>query len=169
MKIFLIGLMGSGKSFLGKEIENQAGLSFLDLDTEIEKQEGRTISDIFSSEGEEYFRRVEAASIRKCSEAKEFVMATGGGTPCFHDNMNFILQSGTSIFLDTPIKEILKRITGVQKNLRPLLRDLSDLEVEKILTSMLENRMPFYTMANFTVNGAATTAKDILQLLNSKK
>ena len=169
MKIFLVGLMGSGKSFLGKEIANQSALPFFDLDAEIERQEGQTIFEIFSSKGEAHFRKIEAASLRNCSKAKEFVMATGGGTPCFHDNMNFILQSGTSIFLNTPIKDILNRIAGLQRNVRPLLRDLSDEEVEKTLVSMLENRKPFYERADFTVNGATITAKDILQLLDSKK
>jgi len=169
MKIFLIGLMGSGKSFLGKKISKSIQLPFLDLDVEIEKQEGLSVSKIFSTKGKEYFRTIEAAALRKQGEAKEFVMATGGGTPCFHDNMNFIKQAGTSIFLDTPMKEILKRLNGPQKDRRPLLQVVLGDEVEQTLEKMLENRLPFYEKADFTVNGATVTAWDILQLLHTKK
>lgn len=167
MKIFLIGLMGSGKSFLGKKIAQSIQLPFLDLDAEIEKQEGLSISKIFSTQGKEYFRTIEAAALRKHSEVKEFVMATGGGTPCFHNNMSFINQIGTSIFLDTPMKEILERLNSPQKKLRPLLEGVSGDAIEQTLEKMLEIRLPFYEKANFTVNGA--TVWDILQLLHIKK
>jgi len=169
MKIFLIGLMGSGKTFLGREVAKYASLPFLDLDAEIEKQEGQSVSNIFSTKGEEYFRTIEAASLRTCNEEEEFVMATGGGTPCFHNNMDFILQAGTSIFIDTPMGEILARLSGTQKSSRPLLHNLSDGEIEKVLVNMRENRLLFYKRADFTINGATATAKNILQLINSKK
>lgn len=169
MKIFLIGLMGSGKSFLGEKISQSIQLPFLDLDAEIEKQEGLPVSKIFSAKGQEYFRTIEAVALRKHSERKEFVMATGGGTPCFHDNMNFIIQTGTSIFLNTPVKEILKRLNGPQKKQRPLLEDVQDNDVEQTLEEMLQNRLPFYEKADFTVSGATVSASDIIQLLRTKK
>jgi shikimate kinase len=169
MKIFLIGLMGSGKSFLGKKISQSLNLPFIDLDEEIEKQEGQTVTKIFSTKGKEYFRTIEAAALRKNSEAKEFVMATGGGTPCFHDNMNFIKQNGTSIFLDTPIKEILKRLNEKQRKQRPLIRDISQDEIAQTLEKMLEERLPFYEEADFIVNGYSITAFEILQLVYTKK
>jgi shikimate kinase len=104
MKLFLIGLMGSGKSVMGKRISQSAQLPFIDLDNEIEKEEGMKIQEIFSKKGEDYFRTLEAAALRRHSEAEEFVMATGGGAPCFHGNMDFINKTGTSIFLNTHIK-----------------------------------------------------------------
>lgn len=169
MKIFLIGLMGSGKSLLGKRISKQVNLPFIDLDKEIEKQEGLTISKIFSQKGKEYFRTIEAAALRKNSEIKEFVMATGGGTPCFHDNMNFINQTGTSVFLDTPVKEILKRLDDRQKNKRPLLKNVVPEGIEQTLESMLEERLQFYEKSDFIVNGSTITAFEILQLVYTKK
>jgi len=169
MKLYLIGLLGSGKSVLGKKISQSVQLPFIDLDREIEKHEGLTISKIFSTKGQDYFRTIEAAALRKQSEPKEFVMATGGGTPCFHGNMSFINQTGTSIFLDTPVQEIVERLSGSQRELRPLLEDVPDDKIEQTLEKMLQNRLPFYEQAHFTVNGATATARDILQLISAKK
>lgn len=169
MKIFLIGLMGSGKSFLGKKISQSVNLPFIDLDKEIEKQEGLSVNKIFSTKGQEYFRTVEAATLRKCSEAKEFVMATGGGAPCFHDNMAFIKQNGTSVFLDTPIEEILKRLNKNQKDKRPLLEDVSDNKIGETLEAMLNKRLPIYDQADFIVNGYSITAFEVIQLIYTKK
>src|SRR5690242_535239 len=98
MKIFLIGLMGSGKSFLGKKISESMNLPFIDLDTEIEKQEKLSIAEIFSAKSEDYFRTVETSLLRSNSAKKEFVMATGGGAPCFHGNMDYIKQTGISVY-----------------------------------------------------------------------
>src|SRR6185503_20434689 len=100
MKIFLLGLPGSGKTTLGKELSNALRLPFVDLDSEIERLEGKKISEIFAANGEEYFRNLESSELRKrCTSKGEFVMATGGGTPCFFDNMEWINRAGKSIFL----------------------------------------------------------------------
>jgi shikimate kinase len=169
MKIFLIGLMGSGKSILGKKISQSIQLPFIDLDNEIEKQEGLKVSEIFSTRGEEYFRTLEAAALRKHSKTNEFVMATGGGVPCFHDNMNFITQTGTSIFLNTPIKDIIKRMDGLQKDVRPILATVPDEQLEDKLISLLQQRLSFYKQAHITINGATATVEEILQLLHARK
>lgn len=169
MKLFLIGLMGSGKSILGKKISQSVQLPFIDLDKELEKQEGLKISEIFTKKGEEYFRSLEAAALRKCSETEEFVMATGGGAPCFHSNMDFINQTGTSIFLDTPIKDIVRRMDSRQKESRPLLANVQEEELEQKLNSLAQERLPFYRKAHITINGATATAWDVIQLLHTKK
>lgn len=168
MKLFLIGLMGSGKSVMGKRISQSVQLPFIDLDDEIEKEEGLKISEIFSTKGEDYFRTLEAASLRRHSERKEFVMATGGGAPCFHDNMNFINQTGTSIFLDTPIKDIVSRMGSRQKQSRPLLANVPEEELEQKLNSLAQKRLPFYHQAHIIINGATATAWDVIQLLHTK-
>lgn len=169
MKLFLIGLMGSGKSVLGKKLSRSVNLPFIDLDDIIEKEEGLTVSEIFSTKGEPYFRTLEAAALRKQSEAKEFVLSTGGGAPCFHENMAFINQTGISIFLDTPVKEIVSRITHEQKRSRPILENVPNEEMERKLEKLLEKRLPFYQQAHITVNGATATAWDILQRAYTKK
>lgn len=169
MKLYLIGLLGSGKSVLGKELSQVLKLPFIDLDDELEAQAGMKVSEIFSARGEEHFRTIEAAALRKQSASNEFVMATGGGTPCFHDNITFINQTGISIFLNTPVSEIAKRLKGAQRKLRPLLADVSDDQLQPTLDSMLQKRLEFYKQAHITVNGATVTAKEILKLVQTKK
>jgi shikimate kinase len=169
MKLFLIGLLGSGKSFLGREIARVAKLPFIDLDEVIEQQEGMKVSEIFAARGQAYFRIVEAAALRKQSEAAAFVMATGGGAPCFHESMTFINQAGTSVFLNTPVQEIIKRLGSVEKKQRPLLEHVPDEKIQQTLEEMLQNRLVFYQQAHITVNGSTTTAQEILQRAQPKK
>lgn len=169
MKLYLIGLPGSGKSVLAKKLSGVLQVPVFDLDECIEMQEGVKISEIFSAKGQEYFRTLEADALRKKSESKEFVMATGGGTPCFHNNMNFINQAGISIFLDTPLTEIVKRMDGSQRKLRPLLENEPDEKVEQALDKLRLSRLPFYQQANFTINLTNIEANDILEVINAKK
>ncbi|MFM8739263.1 MAG: shikimate kinase, partial [Cytophagales bacterium] len=99
MKIFLIGLPGSGKTTLGKQLAERLNIRFVDLDTEIEKSEGESIALIFKRFGEDHFRKAESTQLQKWANLNEdFVMATGGGAPCFFDNMEVMNQSGTTIF-----------------------------------------------------------------------
>lgn len=167
MKLFLIGLMGSGKSFLGKKISEALHLPFIDLDSEIEKVEGQAVSEVFSAKGEEYFRKIEAATLRVCAETKEFVMATGGGVPCFHQNMEFIKKTGVSIFLDVPTATIAKRLNEEQRDQRPILRNTTSDNVEQTLAALLKDRLKFYSQADFTVSGEVTESA-VLQLLDSR-
>ena len=99
MKIFLIGLPGSGKSTIGKSLALELSYPFIDLDLDIEKAEGRTIKQIFKQMHEGYFRQLESKALKKyCQSQDSFVMATGGGAPCFFDNMEQINQAGKSVF-----------------------------------------------------------------------
>ena len=100
--IFMIGMPSSGKSTLGKQIAKALSYEFIDLDQKIEFSEGKKIADIFSLHGEEYFRKIEAEQLRKIPVNSRIIIATGGGTPCFHDGINYIKENGWSIFLDVP-------------------------------------------------------------------
>src|SRR5438874_1229377 len=107
MKIFLIGMPGSGKTTTGKLLAEKLKLTFVDLDMEIEKSEGRSINQIFEKRKENYFREVESMILKKfCSSSESFVMSTGGGAPCFFNNIKQMNDSGKTIFLDVPAKEI---------------------------------------------------------------
>jgi shikimate kinase len=168
MKLYLIGLLGSGKSVLGKELSQLLKLPFIDLDAVLEEQEGVKVSQLFSEKGEAHFRMLEAEALRKHSSQKEFVMATGGGTPCFHDNISFINQTGTSVFLNTPLSEIVKRLKGEQRKTRPLLANVPDDQLQPTLEAMLQNRLRFYRQAHFIVSATASNAEEILKLLQPK-
>ena len=140
MKYFIVGYMASGKSTFGKELAKDKGLPFLDLDECVESREGRSISEIFAKEGEEYFRKREREILHEiCNEADEFVLATGGGTPCFFDNMDYMNQEGTTLV----IVDRLKR----QRADRPLLAMYSDDELEFFVREHLESRLSFYLKA----------------------
>jgi shikimate kinase len=152
MKLYLIGLPGSGKSFLGKKLAEEAKVPFIDLDKVIEQEAGISIKKIFSEKGEDYFRNLEAVALRQQSKAPEFVMACGGGTPCFHDNMKFINESGKSIFLNPSIAEIAQRLSAVEKQVRPLLADTSTETLETKLDRLFKKRLSFYNQATITLS-----------------
>ena len=147
MKYFIVGYMASGKSTFGKELAKDKGLPFLDLDESVEFREGRSISEIFAKEGEEYFRKREREILHEiCNEADEFVLATGGGTPCFFDNMDYMNQAGTTVFLNTSPLVIVDRLKR-QRADRPLLAMYSDDELEFFVREHLESRLSFYFKA----------------------
>ena len=147
MKYFIVGYMASGKSTFGKELAKDKGLPFLDLDESVEFREGRSISEIFAKEGEEYFRKREREILHEiCNEADEFVLATGGGTPCFFDNMDYMNQVGTTVFLNTSPLVIVDRLKR-QRADRPLLAMYSDDELEFFVREHLESRLSFYLKA----------------------
>ena len=147
MKHFIVGYMASGKSTFGKELAKDKGLPFLDLDESVEFREGRSISEIFAKEGEEYFRKREREILHEiCNEADEFVLATGGGTPCFFDNMDYMNQAGTTVFLNTSPLVIVDRLKR-QRADRPLLAMYSDDELEFFVREHLESRLSFYLKA----------------------
>jgi shikimate kinase len=161
MKIFLIGLPGSGKTTLGKQLAERLNINFIDLDTEIEKSEGESIALIFKKFGEDHFRKAESNQLQNWANSNEnFVMATGGGAPCFFDNMEVMNQAGTTIFLDVPAKEIAKRISGQSVN-RPLLLNLSFEELKDKIEFLRSQRKPFYRIAKHTCKGAGITVTDL--------
>lgn len=154
MKIFLIGMPGSGKTTLGKRLAREMLLSFVDLDKEIEKREGKSVQQIFAENGEDYFRQVESKELVEwAASSKSFVMATGGGTPCFHEGIKVINQSGLSVYLDVPISTLLSRLE--QKTDRPLLNSSDVEEKKEKLTLLLSRRTECYQQANITVDNAS--------------
>ena len=121
-KFIIVGMPGCGKSTMAKYLCSQTSLTFYDLDREIENKERKKIKEIFSDKGENYFRKVESIVLKKIIKEKEnFILATGGGTPCFNDNMKIINKYGISIFLNTSIDILEERISTNKK--RPLFNN----------------------------------------------
>lgn len=146
MKIFLIGMPGSGKTTLGKQLASRLNVDFVDLDTEIEKAETMSISEIFASRGEDYFRLLESRLLRQwASGHHSFVMATGGGAPCFHKGVDVINEYGISIFLDCPVSELIARVRRNRE--RPLLLASDDNDLKNRLDTMRERRLACYRKA----------------------
>ena len=109
-RIFLVGYMGAGKTTIGKVLSKMAGLSFIDLDYYIEGRFRKTVSQLFAERGKEGFRSIEHNMLHEVAEFEDVFVATGGGTPCFFDNMAFMRQQGTTIYLQVSVEELVKRL-----------------------------------------------------------
>lgn len=146
MRIFLIGFMGSGKSFVGEQLAKRIGLDFIDLDHWIEEQQGQSIARIFETKGEAAFRELERAALYEMADKDNILTACGGGTPCFFDNIKWMNQHGVSIYLETPVEILLQRLQPQQAK-RPLLKNFDEAALRHFITEKLAERAPFYLQA----------------------
>jgi shikimate kinase len=153
MKIYLIGYMGSGKSTLGKGLARALGISWLDLDTEIESRYKISIPDFFSKYGETAFRDVEHKVLNDLASTPDMVISTGGGVPCFHNNMELMNQTGLTIYLEATPEIILTRI-GPYAWKRPLFQQMDGTDILEKITVHLKSREKFYQQAQITVDAA---------------
>jgi shikimate kinase len=168
MKIFLIGLPGCGKSTLGKELAQTLSLPFVDLDIEIEKITGRQVAEIFKSSGEIHFRKMEEDELLKwCGSEGDFVMATGGGTPCFFDNMIEINRAGVSVFMDVPVDEIARRMLKTILHSRPLLSGNDEASIAKRVQAMRNERIHVYNRAHHTISSSNPTTHDVRSAIDA--
>jgi shikimate kinase len=152
MKIFLIGMPGSGKSTIGKGLAQKLQLPFMDLDEQIVKYTGKPIKEIFEQEGEESFRITETRLLEAITVGNtRFVMATGGGAPCFYDNLTFMKDSGLTVFLDVTTGELAKRLLDTKISERPLLKNVNEHNALQELEEKLFTRIPYYTQAHIKV------------------
>lgn len=127
-RIFLIGFMGSGKTTLGKALAQKLGVDFIDLDLYIETRYHKTVREIFAESGEERFRQIEKSLLHEVADFENVIIAAGGGTPCFFDNIDYMNGHGTCVYLKASVEELCKRLAGGRES-RPLLRGKSDEEL----------------------------------------
>ncbi len=158
MRIYLIGYMGVGKSTVGKRLSVALGVPFADLDSSIEASAKRSVSAIFSHQGEAAFRKMESDMLRNFGSATSstpyrngFVLATGGGTPCQEGNIEFMLSTGLVVWLQLSPKGIANRLLNA-KTKRPLLRDVPDDELHTFVAQHLAQRKHFYEQAQLTLH-----------------
>ena len=138
--------MGSGKSTLGYALARATGLTFIDLDTYIENRYRKTIREIFAERGEEGFRQIEKAMLEEVSSFEDVIVACGGGTPCFFDNMALMNSTGTTVLLDATIDALHRRLCHGRAK-RPLIAGMTDDELKVYITEALAKRMPHYSLA----------------------
>ncbi len=150
---FLIGFMGSGKTYQGMRLAKRLGVSFVDLDECIEAGEGRAIQAVFEQQGETAFRRIERQYLHELEHEAPCVVATGGGTPCFFDNMDWMNAHGTTVFLKTPVPVLAARLR-TDPVVRPLLAGVPEEHLEQHIARLLEQRMPFYNKAEVLVENS---------------
>lgn len=160
MRVYLIGYMGSGKSTAGKKLANMLGFRFIDLDNLIEEAQGITISEIFARQGEEAFRKIEQEMLATTFELSDAIIATGGGAPCFYDNMDAMNQHGLTIYIDMSPKALVSRLKGATEQ-RPILKGKSEEELLIFIESALKARLPFYTKCKTTVEGLSLSANSL--------
>jgi len=163
-KIFLIGMMGSGKTFWTKKIAKWIKSAGYDLDDLIEITEEKTISEIFEEDGEDYFRKLEAKILRWFTEKKKYVLAAGGGTPCYHENMNWMKKEGMVIWLDESLEILVQRLAA-EKAHRPLIAHLSNEEIALFLQQKLVERHAYYQQANYRLTSDQITESGLKKLI----
>jgi shikimate kinase len=150
--VYIIGFMGSGKSTAGKKLASFLGWSFIDLDRKIEEKAGKTIAQIFSQHGESHFRSIETDLLRNVGSSVKTVVSTGGGTPCHGDNMDFMLQTGLTVYLKMTPSQLAGRLMK-STNERPLLKNITDDKLIKFIEEKLEYREKWYNMSNIIISG----------------
>jgi shikimate kinase len=158
---FLIGFMGAGKSYRGRQWAAAAGWRFVELDALLEVEAGKPIARIFAEEGEAYFRQRESALLKTCGGGQPTVVATGGGTPCFFDNMAWMNSHGTTIYLKASPALLAQRLQP-EKEQRPLLHGIGDHELEQFIAQKLADREPFYNQAEIVVDAGAAHGELLL-------
>ena len=164
MNIVLIGMMGSGKSAVGREIARKLGWSFIDMDEEIEREQGTSVAEIFARRGEADFRVMEKELIKKMAGSGRCVIATGGGTPCSEENWKTLAREGWIVWLKALPITLFERIQK-ERATRPLLQDPDPLGT---LRTLLAKREPFYEKADYIVETEGLKAEDVAEKIVSE-
>jgi len=166
-RIYIIGFMGSGKTTAGKKLAAALKWEFADLDILIENRENLFIRDIFTRKGEEYFRQVESDLLKNpgLSEEMNFVISVGGGTPCFFDNMDFMLSEGIVVYLRMTPGQLKERLDR-ERDMRPLLNNLQGNDLLKFIKERLADRESFYNRATISVDGFSFSTEAVIAKLN---
>jgi shikimate kinase len=167
IRIFLTGYMGAGKTTLGKVLSRRMNLSYIDTDHFIESRYRKKVSDIFATDGEARFRDMEHRMLCEVSEIENVVVSTGGGLPCYHNNMEIMNRSGTTVYLDVPVEELAARLQ-VSKAMRPVLQNQSGNELIDFIKENLDKRKPFYEQAGICMNANPLRTEHDVEALAEK-
>lgn len=158
-RIFLMGYMGAGKTTIGKKLAETLNLSFTDLDWFIENRQHKTINEIFAEKGESGFREIEKEALHEVGQFEDALISVGGGTPCFFDNIDYMNQNGTAIYLKVNPAVLADRLCQA-KQTRPLLKDKTDDEILNFISDALDKRGPFYEMANLVFDASELNRRE---------
>jgi len=166
-KFFITGYMGSGKSTAGKKLSAKLGYEFIDLDKFIETEYQQTIPEIFSTKGENEFRAMEHNALKKVIEKDNIVVACGGGTPCYYNNMELMNNHGNTVYLKMSADSLVHRLMD-SKEQRPLLSNKSEAELRVFVNRQLEKREDFYHLSQYTVKGKDLDIDELVSFVKEK-
>lgn len=164
MNVYLIGFMGVGKTTYGKKLAHKLNFKFIDLDKYIEDKYKFTIPSFFSVLGEEAFRTIENLCLKEISCFENIIVSTGGGTPCFYDNLNVIKSSGLSIYLKMNPLQLISRLSNSKKK-RPLLKNRTSEELQNFISETLTNREKYYLQADYIVDALNLKTTELVQII----
>lgn len=171
-RVYLIGYMGCGKTTIGKRLAKTLGWDVIDMDSRIENRYRKSIPDIFASEGEESFRKKERFILEELSALENVVISTGGGAPCFYDNIDVMNSSGLCVYIRMTPEALADRLKHAKAN-RPLLKDKTEDELIDFIRQQLEKRRAFYEQAQFVVDNDNGTPEEaaarVMELLKSQE
>ena len=155
--------MGSGKSYWGRKLSEKLNLPFFDLDEQVVSHEGKSISEIFTVHGEEYFRLQEKNTLHLLTESHDsFIMATGGGTPCYFNNIEYMHLSGTTVWINTSQDELFKRLI-LEKEKRPLISELTDEQLQGFISKKYSDRRIYYEQADMIIDDETLDLDKLIQ------
>jgi shikimate kinase len=163
-RIFLTGYMGAGKTTLGRALATEIGIPFIDLDHYIEKRYCKSIAQLFAENGEDGFREIERKMLHEVGEFEDVIISTGGGTPCFFDNIEYMNLQGTTVYLDVPVERLHIRLS-IARSKRPLIKEKNDEELMTFIIEQLAKRAPHYSKAQYTFT--ADKLEDATQIKDS--
>ena len=165
--VYIIGFMGSGKSTAGRKLASLLGWSFIDLDKRIEEHTSKTIPEIFSQKGEDYFRSIEEQLLRDLMTCTNTVISTGGGTPCHGDNMDFMNEHGLTVYLKLTPAELNSRLSQTNGE-RPLIKDLEKGNLLSFIEEKLAVRKKYYDRSDIIVEGINLNISLLFSLVKSR-
>lgn len=163
--IYIVGMMGSGKSYWGNLLGKALNLPLLDLDKCIEKKASKSIKSIFENDGESSFRLLEKNILTEIFSMPHAIIATGGGTPCFFDNMHQMNEHGITLWLQCSIPTLVNRLLPEMAE-RPLLKNMNEASLQDFLQEKLKERTPFYKQSTFCILESEQTLSDIIHKIS---
>ena len=166
-KFFLTGYMGSGKTTAGKKLSAKLGYEFIDLDKFIEEEYQQTIPEIFAAKGEKEFRAMEHNALKKVIEKDNLVVACGGGTPCYYNNMELMNNHGNTVYLKMSADSLVSRLLNAKEK-RPIIANKTEKELREFVTRQLEKREDFYHQAQYVVKGKDLNVDELVLFVKEK-
>ena len=165
MKVFLIGFMGCGKTTLGEKLASKNGFTFIDLDKAIEQVAGKTIPQYFAEHGEAAFRELERDVLQSTDFPHNSVIATGGGAPCYFDNIDWMNTQGVTVYIAVPPAALASRLEKAEE-VRPVLKDYKGEALIQFIAGKLDEREAFYRKAQITASGLGLNAEKLWTILS---